>query len=231
MLIFAHRGGKAHGPENTIATMKRSIDMGAQGIELDVQCSVNNEPVVIHDATVDRTTGVSGEVSKMTLEYLTSLDAGDGEPIPTLTKTLDFFAGSKAVFLVELKHPKSAMPTADIINHFITKRGYHANQLIVVTFMHQLLVQIHEKFPKLTTGASLKSIPEGGAACVSYTHSAFVLPPIDEVNSAFVSDATKRGAKVIGWVCDEDEQIRKAKKLGLYGAICSDPARALSVNG
>ena len=93
--LCAHRGASETHPENTIAAFREAIRVGAHMIEFDVYITKDDELVVIHDSTVDRTTDGSGEVSDLTLEEIKNLDAGyskspefKGERIPTLTETL-----------------------------------------------------------------------------------------------------------------------------------------------
>jgi glycerophosphoryl diester phosphodiesterase len=74
--IFAHRGASAHAPENTLAAFELAVAQGADGIELDAKLSADGHVVVIHDATVDRTTDQRGRVKDMSLAELRSLDAG-----------------------------------------------------------------------------------------------------------------------------------------------------------
>src|SRR5215204_4501911 len=90
-VIFAHRGASAHAPENTLAAFELALAQGADGIELDAKLSADGHVVVIHDATVDRTTDKHGRVKDMSLAELRSLDAGTffeekyhREKVPTL---------------------------------------------------------------------------------------------------------------------------------------------------
>ena len=99
-LVFAHRGGCALGPENTIEGFDRGIRAGADGLELDVRISADGHPVAIHDATLERTTDATGPVSHRTAAELARVDAassyrehgasplrGAGVGIPTLADT------------------------------------------------------------------------------------------------------------------------------------------------
>lgn len=93
--ICAHRGAVEHFPENTIPAFREAIRLGAQMIEFDVQLTKDNELVVIHDSSVDRTTNGFGPVSSFTLAEIRKLDAGSwrsgkfsGEKIPTLQEVL-----------------------------------------------------------------------------------------------------------------------------------------------
>ncbi|MCK7519446.1 MAG: hypothetical protein MZV64_17790 [Ignavibacteriales bacterium] len=75
-VIFAHRGAPAHAPENTLAAFELAVEQGADAIELDVKLSADGHVIVIHDATVDRTTGARGKVKDMSLAELRSLESG-----------------------------------------------------------------------------------------------------------------------------------------------------------
>ncbi|HYP17398.1 MAG TPA: glycerophosphodiester phosphodiesterase family protein, partial [Opitutus sp.] len=83
-LVFAHRGGSALAPENTIAAFDRGLALGADGLELDVRLSRDGVPMVHHDARLERTTNLRGFVAERTAEELSRADAGwhfrrDGE--------------------------------------------------------------------------------------------------------------------------------------------------------
>ena len=101
--IIAHRGASGHAPENTMAAFRLAMEQHADGIELDVMLSKDGHVVVIHDATVNRTTNGTGRVSALTLAELQTLDAGNGEHIPTLEEVLETF-GDQWVINVELKN-------------------------------------------------------------------------------------------------------------------------------
>ena len=100
--VYAHRGALVECPENTLAAFRRALELGAGGIELDVHLSADGIPMVIHDWTVDRTTNGSGLVSEMAYDELQSLDAGQGERIPTLGQVLDL-VGNTPIVDIEVK--------------------------------------------------------------------------------------------------------------------------------
>jgi len=109
VLNFAHRGASHDAPENTLAAFRLAREMGADGVELDVQASKDGEAVVIHDFTVDATTDGRGPVKDETLTELKELDAGSwfdarfaGERIPTLQEVIDE-VGHQLLLAIELK--------------------------------------------------------------------------------------------------------------------------------
>jgi glycerophosphoryl diester phosphodiesterase len=77
-VIFAHRGASAHAPENTLAAFQLAVQHGAGAIELDAKLSSDGEVVVIHDSSVNRTTGGAGKVSEKTLAELRHMMPGPG---------------------------------------------------------------------------------------------------------------------------------------------------------
>src|SRR5438034_7470028 len=110
-LRIAHRGASARAPENTLAAFTEAVRLGANAIELDVHLTADGVPVVIHDATVERTTNGRGEVAAMTSKDLRRLDAGAwfssrfrGERIPTLEESLEFARG-RCALNIEIKEP------------------------------------------------------------------------------------------------------------------------------
>jgi glycerophosphoryl diester phosphodiesterase len=85
---IAHRGASAYAPENTLGAMRKAKELGASWVEFDVQLTKDDEVIVIHDETVNRTTNGKGEVKSFTLEDIQKLDAGDGEKIPTFVEMI-----------------------------------------------------------------------------------------------------------------------------------------------
>lgn len=109
--IIAHKGASGIAPENTMAAFKLALEMGVDMIELDVRNTHDEQIVVFHDPTLDRTTNGTGLVHDYTLAEIKELDAGSwfgdakyaGEKVPTLKEVLDMVAGRCQV-LIEIKH-------------------------------------------------------------------------------------------------------------------------------
>lgn len=116
-LLLAHRGDRAHFPENTVVSIVEAIRRGADGSELDVRLSKDGVPVVIHDDTVDRTLHASGRVRDFTAVELARMEArrhprwGDGARagVPSLDELLHALPDGSVV-VVELKGPQHTEP-------------------------------------------------------------------------------------------------------------------------
>ena len=91
--IMGHRGAPADEPENTLRSFRRALEMGVAAVELDVQLTKDGRLAVIHDETLDRTTNGHGAVKDFTLAELKQLDAGQGEPVPSLEEVFDLVQG------------------------------------------------------------------------------------------------------------------------------------------
>ena len=115
-LVIGHRGASADAPENTIAAFELALQQGADGIALDVHLSSDEQPVVIHDFTLERTTDGDGPVSQRSVRELKSLDAGGwhgrrfrGQRVQTLQEVLERFR-DRARFWIELRGGSAVYP-------------------------------------------------------------------------------------------------------------------------
>jgi glycerophosphoryl diester phosphodiesterase len=120
-LRVAHRGASAHAPENTLAAFRRAVELGADAVEMDVHLTADGHVVVIHDATLDRTTNGTGAVTERSLSDIRSLDAGSwfdprfaGERIPTLDEAFDVIPKG-VLAVVEVKSDAATLPTIELI--------------------------------------------------------------------------------------------------------------------
>lgn len=115
--IVCHKGANSVAPENTYAAAQQAIDWGVDYVEIDVWTSRDGEMVLMHDATVDRTTNGTGHILALTAAELQALDAGSwfapefaGEPIPVLREFLRWIRGKARVFIdVKFAHPQQLL--------------------------------------------------------------------------------------------------------------------------
>src|SRR5262245_46192344 len=146
MEIVGHRGACGGAPENTLRSFARAIELGCHRTELDVQVSADGTAVVMHDATVDRTTDGRGAVSALTVAELKKLDAGAGEKIPTLEEVMDL-CRHKIDLQIELKAKKSPALVADLI-----KRAWEPRKTVVTSFDLELLNEFAVLIPAIPLG-------------------------------------------------------------------------------
>lgn len=110
---MGHRGAAGLAPENTLPSFELAVTHGCRAVELDVRW-VHGELLVMHDATLDRTTNGQGRLDQVSLEELRRLDAGGGAQIPTLQEVLAVLPGHVGVN-IELKGAATAAPVAAVL--------------------------------------------------------------------------------------------------------------------
>jgi glycerophosphoryl diester phosphodiesterase len=224
MWKIGHRGACGYAPENTLASMRKALELGVHGFEFDIQLSRDEEPVVIHDDTLERTTSGRGGVSDFTLAELQRLDAGSGEKIPSLRNVLDL-VDKRCRLFIELKAEHATRPVADIITHYVGQFGWSWEQLFVCSFDHLQIAAIRQHQPKIRTCALIAGIPVSLAAVAEQAGAWAINPNAYHINQALVDDAHHRGLKVITWTANQPRDIARVKSLGVDGIISDYPDR------
>ena len=121
-LVTSHAACRGHAPENTLAGIEAALRLGADAIEIDVHCTSDGVPVLIHDETVDRTTDGTGNIHEMPFDVVRALDAGarqfapkfQGAKIPTLAEVIDLTKG-KALLQIEIKQAGIEEQVAEVV--------------------------------------------------------------------------------------------------------------------
>ncbi len=225
--IIAHRGASAFAPENTIAAFQLALDQGADGIELDVMLSSDGHLVVIHDDSVDRTTDGKGFVRDMTLGQLKSLDAGEGQNIPTLEEVFEKFGG-RFIINVELKNYTSVFDKLPIETAKVVKKLPFVESVLVSSFNPFNLSRFHARMP----GVDLGLLTQPGAAkkwIWRFFRFDALHPHFSDVDQALVAALHNRNRKVNVWTVDEPEEIRRLAALKVDSIIINDPKLAREV--
>lgn len=226
LFCFGHRGAAGHEPENTLRSVRRALELGADGIEVDVYF-VDGQLIVIHDATLRRTTNGSGRVANKSFAQLRALDAGLGERIPTLPEVFDAIS-HRAVINVELKGRHTAAPVAALIEDYVQCRGWRWDEFLVSSFDHAQLQQARKLAPALRTGALISRVPRGLAAFAEKLGASSVNPSRHCVTPALVADAHRRGMKVFVFTVNEPKDIARMAVLGVDGVFSDFPERVVA---
>ncbi|HEY3899057.1 MAG TPA: glycerophosphodiester phosphodiesterase family protein [Chthoniobacter sp.] len=222
-LCIGHRGAAGHEPENTLRSVRRAIEMGAHGIEIDVRL-VHGELLVMHDAKLDRTTNGRGLLVRKPLAVLRSLDAGKGERIPTLREVIETI-GQRAFLNIELKGRGTAKPVSSLIDQFVRERGWQYGDFLVSSFMRAELRAIPD--PQIPIGLLLTRPTRLYALSARRVHASAVNPAVRYVTARFVEDAHRRGLRVFPYTANSPEEIQRLKELGVDGVFTDFPERVL----
>lgn len=138
--ILGHRGYMSKFPENSIQAFKEALKDGAEGLELDVWLTQDNEVIVMHDDTINRTTDLKGKQKNMALKELKKADLGSGERIPTLQQVLRKFPD--AIINIEIKDPDAVEKTLKIIDELNAEE-----RILISSFNREILLETR-KFNK-----------------------------------------------------------------------------------
>lgn len=223
MKVFAHRGASGDFPENTKSAILEALKVGVDGIEVDIQSSLDDY-MVIHDSWLDRTTSGKGRVSNFTAHELSKLDAGNGEKIPTLQQLFDW-NNNKSLLNIELKHTFALERFVAQLEQNIEAKKISKANILVSSFDHHQLQWLKNKLPWLKIGALTSSIPINYAKFASDLNAYSVHADKTFINKAFVEDAKKRGLKIYAYTVDREEDIALMLEYGIDGIFTNYPAR------
>ncbi|PXF60072.1 MAG: glycerophosphodiester phosphodiesterase [Deltaproteobacteria bacterium] len=216
MMIIGHRGAAALEPENTLLSIERAMDIGVDAVEIDVHLSKDKELVVIHDATVDRTTNGTGLVSGYTVQEIKRLDAGKEEAIPTLQEVIDFI-DRRVMLVIELKEEGTERPVVDLMI-----RNNLFDKACVVSFWHRLVKTVKEMDSRIKTGVLLVGSPVDACIATQASADALVMK-YSFVDQEFVKTAHKKGIKVFIWNIDDQDLIEPYVDMGVDAIGTNDP--------
>lgn len=166
--IVAHRGLEAGVPENTIAAFRQSVARGVKIIELDLRTTKDGQIVVIHDATLERTTDCSGRVAEATLAALKKCDAGwpthPGEQVPTFAEALAFIRNSPVRLLLDVK--------AASLDHVLAKIREHRAEAKVILGLRNTadIARTRSELPGATALAFIPEVSDAAAFAKAGAH-------------------------------------------------------------
>jgi glycerophosphoryl diester phosphodiesterase len=216
MIIMGHRGAAALEPENTLLSIGRAIEIGVDAVEIDVRLSKDKEIVVIHDATVDRTTDNTGPVSSFSVDELKKLDAGKSQRIPTLQEVIDFI-GKKINLVIELKEEG----TVESVYKLIKKNNIEDN-VYVISFWHRLVKTIKEMDSHIKTGVLLAGCPVNTCIATQASADALVMN-YSFIDATFVQIAHRENCKVFIWNIDKKNLLKPYVDMEVDGIGTNDP--------
>lgn len=216
MMIMGHRGAATLEPENTLLSISRAMEIGVDAVEIDVHLSKDNEVVVIHDSTVDRTSNGSGLVCSYTLADLKKLDAGKGETIPTLQEVMDLI-DKRVKLVIELKEEGAEGQVVTLINE-----NNLVDNVYVISFWHKLVKRVKEMAESIKTGVLLVGCPVDTSVAAQAFADALVMR-YTFVDKPFVEMAHKEGLKVFIWNVDDPTLVKPYAHMGVDGIGSNDP--------
>ena len=222
--LWAHRGASKNAPENTMAAFAAAVELGVDGLELDIRLSRDGIPVVIHDESLERTTNGRGLVSGASLVQLQQLDAGTwfspeftGEPLPTLAEVLSVFSGKLRLNL-ELKEFSTGVEVLSLL------RQHLGAEIIISSFDYDLLKGLRSLDEALPLAVLFDNGSWRQAVRFANEISACAFHPADNlVCRRMVTACRKLALPVSVWTVDRTQQARSLLRMGVSGFFTNDP--------
>ncbi len=233
--IIAHRGFSGVAPENTLISFQKAIDTGADYFELDVHGTIDDQVVVIHDASVDRTSSndMKGKVSDMTYNDLTKVEVGyskkyknkyENLKIPTLRQALELAKG-KIKVCIEIKAYGIEQEIMDIVNDL----GMN-DEVIMFSFYYQVLAKIRQLDKNIPILYLLGTADE---TTIDYAKvidaQAIGVGSGTKLTAAYINWAHEEGVEVWRYTVNSKEEMKTLMDMGLDGLITDYPDIALSI--
>ena len=226
MKIWAHRGASGHAPENTMPAFELAWQLGADGIELDVQLTKDGVPVVIHDETVDRVSERTGWVKDFTFEEIRELNVNKNFPaygkvgIPTLAEVYDFVKTTDMTVNLELKNSSVFYgQLEEKVLELAEEKGI-GERIIYSSFNHYSMRRIKELAPQARV-AFLYSNGILDIADYAQRYGAFAVHPYMK-NTEYpdmMKECREKGIRVHVWTVNEKEDMDRMSALGVDAAI------------
>ena len=235
-LVWAHRGASGYAPENTLPAFRRAIELGADGIELDVQLTRDGQIVVIHDEQVGRVSNGKGWVKDLTLDQLKKLDFGrqfsgfEGTRIPTLEEVYTLFRPTSMTINVELKTGVISYPELERRVVELTHRMGMENQVLYSSFNHYSCRKLRELDGDAYIGFLYADGYMGIAGYCRENGGNALHPALYNIRYPdYMKEAAENGLDVNVWTVNEKSHIRSCIDAGVNAVITNYPDRALKI--
>lgn len=237
--VWAHRGASGYAPENTLDAFQKAVEMGADGIELDVQMTKDGKLVVIHDETIERVSNGTGWVKDYTYEELKKFNFNKTHPeyekeeIPTLEQVYRLMKPTNLTINVEIKTGIVFYPEIEERVLELTERLDMSNRVIYSSFNHYTIRKIKELKPEAKTGMLYEDgiIDAVDYACDVVKADALHPSGYNVLYPGFLKKCRERGRLLHVWTINEEKHMRLLCEAGADAIITNYPDIAKKITG
>lgn len=224
ILKIGHRGAKGYIAENTLESIQKAMDLGVDGVEIDVHICQTGELVVFHDFTLERLTGVTGEIATKSLKELKTLNVNGQFRIPTLLEVLDLI-DRKCMLNIELKGQQTAYETCEIIQFYLETKGWRFDDFIMSSFDYNELQTVFNTNKNIPLAVLTESNMDDALNFAKTINAKAIHPDYQLLNQNKVNELQDLGYKVNTWTVNETNDIALVKSYGVDGVISDFPDR------
>lgn len=229
--VWAHRGASGYAPENTLEAFSLAAEMGADGIELDVQMTKDGELVVIHDEWIDRVSNGSGKVADYTLEELKQFHFNKTKPeyekicrIPTLREVFELLQNTELTINIELKTGVNFYPGIEKkVVELVHEMGWQ-NRILYSSFNHCSVLKVKKYDPNAEI-AFLYMEQLAHAADYAIMNQVYTVNPsvLCTTLKDEMRECREKNVSVNVWTVNQEEDMRRLKEMGVNAIITNYP--------
>ncbi|MBM4437031.1 MAG: glycerophosphodiester phosphodiesterase [Actinobacteria bacterium] len=232
--VCAHRGASGTHPENTLAALQQAVALGCEMVEFDVRCSADRVPVLLHDATVERTSDGTGPVSNLTLAELKRLDVGAwhapafaGERMPALDEALDVLP-PEVELNIHVQDGDGDASAAHAVSVAIVRRGRLDSAFVAA--LARVLAGVRAFDPRIRCcllGHAQLGVDYLGQALAQRC---YALQPLARLTTPELCAAAHAvGLRVHPFYADDPDEMRRLIACGVDGILTNYPGRLQAV--
>ena len=223
-LVIGHRGAKGHLAENTLPSISKAIELGVDGVEIDVFQCASGELVVFHDKTLEKLTNATGYIEALDLDSIQRIEVLNGFSIPTLGEVLDLIKGR--IFLnIELKGSQTALKTDKLLKTYFKLKAWSPDKILISSFNWQELKIFREVNREISIAILTEDDPLDAIPIGLELNAVAINPNYESLNSENVSKINKAGFKIYPWTVNAPEDINRMIIYGVEGIISDFPER------
>ncbi|MDC1217570.1 glycerophosphodiester phosphodiesterase family protein [Flavobacteriaceae bacterium] len=223
-LVIGHRGARGHLAENTLPSIAKAIELGVDGIEIDIFKCASGELVVFHDQTLEKLTNSKGYIEQLTLDSIRKIDVLNGFTIPTLEEVLDLINGR--VFLnIELKGTQTALLTNEIILSYFERKEWDLSKILISSFNWEELEIFYSVNSEVSIAILTEDDPLDAIPIAKQLNAVAINPEYLSLNTGNIDKIKKEGLKIFTWTVNDPQEIKDVITLGVDGIITDFPER------
>jgi len=223
--VIGHRGAKGYYTENTLGSIKKAMDLGVDGIEIDVFKCGSGELVVFHDQMVDSLTDGRGMIELLSLDSIKKLTVLGNEKIPTLNEVLNLIDG-RTILNIELKGANTSFLTHQLLKSYFESSSWKPEKVFISSFNRDELRAFHQLNKEIKIAILIEKTDPSNAIKIANQLNAFAInSEYTFLNKENVSKIKSENLMVYAWTVNEYKDIRRMKRLGVDGIISDFPDR------
>lgn len=212
IINIAHRGFTRNFPDNTLESFRAALELGVDGVEFDVQETVDGAFYIYHDDDV-----AGKPIATMTSDEICEIRLKGKYLVPTLQQTLELL-GHAPILIVELKQVRSLDKFLQILRSFAD-----VTRTVIVSFSKELIARMADLAPDIMRAVITNTGVKKADEITKSTHSMAIGMASRDLNNEVISRLHKDGTMVFVWDCTDAETVHKALAFDIDGVISDVP--------